>query len=226
MTQIKSLVIVFITFILHTYAFGQVFSGTADMEGTKKQGFYTYLNTDEKYALIAWKEYLKKFGTIESGKSGSYIIQKATITPISTDPLTLFSTISEGKNKVKLFISIATGPNNYIQTGHEKFRDASNWLEEFVSQLNIEEQARNELTKLSELKSASLKYQKFADRLVRELDANKRQMELLTKKLEETKIEKEKILANQEQNKLDQKATESAITEQTKKVESAQSKIK
>jgi hypothetical protein len=48
---------------------------------------------------------------------------------------------------------------------------------------------------------------------------------LLIKRLEETKVEKEKILANQEQTKLDQKATEEALIEQLKKVESAKQKI-
>jgi len=66
----------------------------------------------------------------------------------------------------------------------------------------------------------------LAERHIRELDSNKRQTDLLVKKLEESKVEKEKILANQEQNKLDQKASEQAIIDQTKKIESAQQKIK
>ena len=66
----------------------------------------------------------------------------------------------------------------------------------------------------------------MAERHIRELDSNKRQTDLLVKKLEESKVEKEKILANQEQNKLDQKASEQAIIDQTKKIESAQQKIK
>jgi hypothetical protein len=50
--------------------------------------------------------------------------------------------------------------------------------------------------------------------------------DLLTKKLEETRILKEKILANQEQNKLDQKANELAIEKQIIEVQSAKSKVK
>jgi glutamate synthase domain-containing protein 3 len=61
--------------------------------------------------------------------------------------------------------------------------------------------------------------------MIRELDSNKRQTELLTKRLEETKIEKEKILANQEQNKLDQKANEEAIIQQMQKFEAAKKKV-
>ena len=44
--------------------------------------------------------------------------------------------------------------------------------------------------------------------------------------LEEAKIEKEKLLANQEQNKLDQKATEDALILQNQALESAKKKIK
>ncbi len=222
----KHLIVGIIFVILSPHAFSQVFSGMAEIDRAKKEGFYTYLNTEEKYAVSAWKDFLKKFGTIEGGKSGTYSIYRANITDISNEPLTLLSTISEEKNKVKLFISIATGPDNYIQTGHEKFREASNWLEEFVAHLNLEERVRKEDTKLSDLKSTALKNQRFGERLVRELDSNRRQMELLTKKLDETKLEKEKILANQEQNKIDQKSSEGAINEQIKILETAKTKIK
>ena len=69
------------------------------------------------------------------------------------------------------------------------------------------------------IKNSKIKFQRLAERHIRELDSNKRQTELLIKRLEETKLEKEKILANQEQTKLDQKATEEALVEQLKKVE-------
>jgi hypothetical protein len=61
--------------------------------------------------------------------------------------------------------------------------------------------------------------------MIRELDSNRRQTELLTKRLEETKAEKEKILANQEQNKLDQKSNEEAILIQAQKFEAAKKKV-
>jgi len=85
---------------------------------------------------------------------------------------------------------------------------------------------RSEEAKLNELKNSKIKFQRLAERHIRELDSNKRQTDLLVKKLEETKLEKEKILANQEQTKLDQKATDEAIIEQIKKVETAKQKIK
>jgi hypothetical protein len=206
-------------------AHAQIFSGLAEIEKAKKEGFYTFLASEEKFATPAWKAFLKKTGSVESGRSGAIVVSQARIPAISKDPVALLSLISEEKNKVKLFISIATGPDSYIQTGHEKYREATAWLEEFLQSLSLEENVRSEETKLNELKNSKIKFQRLAERHIRELDSNKRQTELLIKRLEETKLEKEKILANQEQTKLDQKATEEALVEQLKKVESAKQKI-
>jgi hypothetical protein len=206
-------------------AHAQIFSGLAEIEKAKKEGFYTFLASEEKFATPAWKAFLKKTGSVESGRSGAIVVSQARIPAISKDPVALLSLISEEKNKVKLFISIATGPDSYIQTGHEKYREATAWLEEFLQSLSLEENVRSEETKLNELKNSKIKLQRLAERHIRELDSNKRQTELLIKRLEETKLEKEKILANQEQTKLDQKATEEALVEQLKKVESAKQKI-
>ncbi len=222
----KSLFIGIFIFLAYVPLSAQVFSGLAEIDKAKKEGFYTYLSAEEKNVTNAWKEYLKKTGTVDAGRAGSIHVDQARISSISNDPINLLSIITEEKNKIKLFVSMRVGPDNYIQTGHEKFKEASQWLEEFANLINLRESLRKEESKLAELKSAQLKNQRYAERLVRELDSNKRQTELLTKKLEETRIEKEKILANQEQNKLDQKANELALEQQIKQVQSAKSKVK
>jgi len=215
-----------IFFIVSVPLSAQVFSGLAEIDKAKKEGFYTYLNTEEKNVTNAWKDYLKKTGSVDVGRAGSIHVDQARILAISENPINLLSIITEEKNKVKLFVSMRMGPDNYIQTGHEKFKEASQWLEEFAQVINLQESVRKEESKMAELKSAQIKNQRYAERLIRELDSNKRQTDLLTKKLEETRIEKEKILANQEQNKLDQKTNELALEQQVKQVESAKSKIK
>ncbi len=205
--------------------FGQVFTGMDEIEKAKKEGFYTYINSEEKYVIESWKNYLKKFGKVEAGRGGAINVYQAKITDIGKDGLTLLSKTSEEKNKTKLFVSISTGPDVYIQNGHEKYREASDWLEDFVKIINLEEDVRTQEKALNDLISTKTKQQKAAERMIRELDSNRRQTELLTKRLEETKVEKEKILANQEQNKLDQKANEEAIIQQAQKFEVAKKKV-
>jgi predicted nucleic acid-binding Zn-ribbon protein len=80
--------------------------------------------------------------------------------------------------------------------------------------------------KLTELISAQAKNTKQAERLLRELDSNQRQINNLEERLKEAKIEKEKILTNQVQNKLDQKSKEDEIAVQKTAVDAAKQKIK
>jgi hypothetical protein len=225
--MLKSILIGLFSIVAASSLQAQVFSGLEEIDRVKKEGFYTYINSEEKFVAESWKKYLKKVGQVESGRSTNALhVYSAKIKEISDKPLTVLSKISEEKNKTKLFVSISTGPDSYVQTGHESFREASNWVEEFVRSINLEEEVRMEEKKLNELIGNKSKQQKLADRFVRELDSNKRQNDLLTKKLEEAKLEKEKILANQEQNRLDLKSNEDAILLQAQKLESAKQKIK
>lgn len=207
-------------------ASAQVFSGMSEIDKSKKEGVYTFVNTQEKYARASWKAYLSKFGKVTEGKNGIYSSSDLKVSGISDSPLTLISKVSEENKKVKLFISIATGPDEYIQTGHAKLTETSTWIEDFIKIVDLEEGVRIEENKLAELNSAQSKNTKQAERLIRELDSNSRQISNLEERLKEAKIEKEKILTNQVQNKLDQKTKEEEIATQKLAVESAKQKIK
>jgi len=214
----------FSVFAFHASA--QVFSGMSEVEKSKKEGVYTFLNAPEKYAKASWKAYLSKFGKVIEGKNGAFSSSDIKIAGISESPLTVVSKISEENKKVKLFISIATGTDEYIQTGHAKLSEASTWIEDFIKIVDLEEAVRIEENKLAEFISAQAKNSKQAERLIRELDSNTRQINNLEERLKEAKIEKEKILTNQVQNKLDQKSKEDEIAAQKLAVEAAKQKIK
>jgi predicted nucleic acid-binding Zn-ribbon protein len=160
------------------------------------------------------------------GKNGSFSSSDIMITSISDKPLIVVSKISEENKKVKLFVSIATGTDEYIQTGHAKLSETSTWMEDFIKIVELEEAVRVEENKLAELISAQAKNSKQAERLIRELDSNARQINNLEERLKEAKIEKEKILTNQVQNKVDQKTKEEEIAAQKTAVETAKQKIK
>jgi hypothetical protein len=204
----------------------QVFTGMSEVDKSKKEGVYTFVNTQEKYARASWKAYLSKFGKVVEGKNGTYASSDIQIASISEKPLTVVSKVAEENKKVKLFISIATGADEYIQTGHAKLSEASTWIEDFIKIVDLEEGVRVEENKLAELITAQAKNSKQAERLIRELDSNARQINNLEERLKEAKIEKEKILTNQVQNKLDQKNKEGEIAAQKLAVEAAKQKIK
>lgn len=222
----KKIVLLLFLSVSALSASAQVFSGMSEVDKSKKEGVYTFVNTQEKYARASWKAYLSKFGKVTEGKNGIYSSSDLKVSGISDSPLILISKVSEENKKVKLFISIATGTDEYIQTGHAKLTETSNWIEEFIKIVDLEEGVRIEENKLAELNSAQVKNTKQAERLIRELDSNSRQISNLEERLKEAKIEKEKILTNQVQNKLDQKTKEEEIAAQKLAVESAKQKIK
>ena len=204
----------------------QVFTGMAEVDKSKKEGVYTFVNTQENFAKASWKAYLSKFGKVTEGSTGSFKSSDIKIPSISDEPLILVSKISEENKKVKLFISISTGNDEFIQTGHEKLNEASAWIEDFLKIVDLEEGVRIEENKLTQLIAAQAKDSKQAERLIRELDSNQRQINNLEERLKEAKIEREKIITNQFQNKLDQKTKEEEIAAQKLAVEAAKQKIK
>ena len=221
----KISILFFLTFCTIS-ASAQVFTGMSEIDKSKKEGVYTFVNTQEKYAKASWKAYLSKFGKVIEGKNGSYSSSDIKISGISDNPLIVVSKVSEENKKVKLFISIATASDEFIQTGHAKLSEASTWIEDFIKIVDLEEGVRVEENKLTELISAQAKNTKQAERLLRELDSNQRQLNNLEERLKEAKIEKEKILTNQVQNKLDQKSKEDEIAVQKTAVDAAKQKIK
>ncbi|WP_395617101.1 hypothetical protein [Aquirufa sp.] len=222
----KKIVLLLFLSVSALSASAQVFSGMSEIDKSKKEGVYTFVNTQEKYARASWKAYLSKFGKVIEGKNGTYSSPDLKVSGISDSPMILISKVSEENKKVKLFISITIGPDEYIQTGHAKLTETSNWIEDFIKIVDLEEGVRIEENKLAELNSAQSKNTKQAERLIRELDSNSRQISNLEERLKEAKIEKEKILTNQVQNKLDQKTKEEEIAAQKLAVESAKQKIK
>jgi hypothetical protein len=222
----KNLFSLFFLTLFSFSASAQVFTGMAEVDKSKKEGVYTFINTQEKYAKSSWKAYLSKFGKVIEGKNGTYASSDIQISSISDKPLIVVSKVSEENKKVKLFISISTSADEYIQTGHAKLSEASTWIEDFLKVTELEEGVRVEENKLVELTNVQAKNNKQAERLIRELDSNQRQITNLEERLKEAKIEKEKILTNQVQNKSDQKTTESEITTQKIAIEAAKQKIK
>ena len=219
----------FILLIFSLSAFqvnAQVFTGMSEIDKSKKEGVYTFVNTQEKFAAASWKAYLSKFGKVTEGKNGTFSSTGIVVSSISEKPLVVASKVYEENKKVKLFISIATGGDEFVQTGHPKLAEASAWIEDFLKMVDLEEGVRVEEKKLADLINAQAKISKQTDRLIRELDSNQRQIKNLEERLGEAKIEKEKILTNQVQNKLDQKSKEDEIAAQKIALETAKQKIK
>lgn len=217
-----SLIFIFFTFLVNA----QVYTGNVEIEGNKKDGFYIYLKGSEETILSSWKNYVKEFGAIEKVKNAVVSASNVKIPNSDKKGITMLSKVISENEKIKLFVSLYASTNEIIKSGHDDYRSASNWLEDFAAKFTLQEGARIEQEKLDDLIKNRTKIQRTAERLVREMEANVRQTELLNQKLVEIKLEKEKIITNTEQNKLDIQKIESEVIQQRKNLETAKQKIK
>ena len=203
----------------------QVFSGTQEIEKANKEGLYTSVAVDEKYVKQAWQVELAKYGKVESGRSGAYRVNNATMPTISGDPVMLVSRITTEKGRTKIFMSVGMGEEVYVGGTHPKYAAAEKILNDFVEVINLQEGVRTEEKVMEDVTDKQKKTIKTGDKLVRAIEDNKRDKEKLLKKMEENKAELEKLLTDVEQNKKDQISMGENVNAQTKKVEEAKAKV-
>lgn len=203
----------------------QVYSGSAEINGNKKDGFYIYLNAPEDIVYSSWKNYVKDFGAIDKSKNFVLSAINVKIPSIDLKDLQLVSKVNTEASKVKLFVSLYT-LTDQIKSGHDEYRKASDWLEAFSLRLSKEENVRAEQAKLDVLLKNKAKFERVSDRLARDMESNTSHIEFLQKKLEDAKMEKERIITNKEQNKLDLQKVEAQVVEQRKNLETAKQQLK
>lgn len=216
-----SICLIFLAF----FANAQVFSGSAEINGVKKDGFYIYVNAPEDLVYSSWKNYVKDFGAIEKSKNFVLMASNVKIPSIELKDIQLISKINTESSKVKVFVALNVG-NDQIKTGHDEYRKASDWLEGFSMRVSKEENIRAEQAKLDALLKNKAKFERVADRLTRDMESNTSHIEFLQKKLEDAKMEKERIITNKEQNKIDLQKVESQVVEQRKNLETAKQQLK
>jgi hypothetical protein len=169
---------------------------------------------------------VKKFGAVEKSKNNVLLSSNTRLPEADKKPYSLSSKLFWESEKYKLFVVLSGSGADVVKSGHEDYRAASNWLENFGTLFQAEEGVRIENEKLEELKKNKSKLEKTKDRLTREMEANVQQTEFLMKKLEDAKFAKERIITNQLQNKKDLQLAEESINQQLKQVETAKQKIK
>ncbi|MFC0183510.1 hypothetical protein SAMN04515674_11664 [Pseudarcicella hirudinis] len=203
----------------------QVFSGITEIDKANKEGIYTSTIVDDKYVKDSWQKELSKYGKVESGRGGSYKVMNASVASISPDPVILYSKVSREKGRTQIFLSVNTGNETYITGTHAKYPAAEKILNDFIEVINLEEGVRTEQKSLTDISDKQSKVVKQGERLVRDIENNKKDKERLLKKIEDNRLELEKLLTDVEQNKRDQQKALEDVTAQSKKVEEAKNKV-
>jgi hypothetical protein len=216
--------LLYLSLLISNLGFGQVFSGSQEIDKTPREGAYTMVNSDAKFAEKSWQNYMASFGKQSSAKNG-LISKDAKIASLSSDPLTLYSKVWKQKDRTHVFASAVLANGDIITNGHPKWAELESILNNFKSRLDLEEGVRAAENEQNNAAENHKKTMKNGEKLKDKVADNAKDKEKLLKKIEENKIELEKLLTDIETNKKDQLKALEEIEVRKKGVDEAKSKL-
>ncbi len=203
-----------------------ILSGSEVFGKDRKEGFYMTLNIEKKFIEKDWSLFISKYGGVAQSRK-VFNIAAANIPDISPDPINLMTkVISDQKVKTKVFASFDVGGGNMVSENNKSFRGVEQLLKDFYSFAMQNEDVRLAERDSEEAQKNLDRVNKTADRIVRDIEKNKREKEKLFKEIENNRIELEKLLKDQTDNKQDQENARIALEEKQKAASVVKTRIK
>jgi hypothetical protein len=210
--------------LISNLSFGQIFSGSQDIEKGPREGAYTMVNSETKFTEKVWQNYLAQFGKQATVKNGM-ILKSGKIDAISTEPITLYSKVWKQRDRTFVFASAILSNGDIVTNGHEKWAALENFLNNFKSKLDLEEGVKSAENEQNNVTENHKKIVKNGEKLKDKVTENAKEKEKLLKKIEENKLELEKLLTDIETNKKEQSKALDEIEIKKKAVDEAKSKL-
>ncbi len=203
-----------------------ILSGSEVFGKDRKEGFYMTLNIEKKFIEKDWSLFISKYGGVAQSRE-VFNIAAANIPDISPDPINLMTkVISDQKVKTKVFASFDVGGGNMVSENNKSFRGVEQLLKDFYAFAMQNEDVRLAERDSEEAQKNLDRVNKTADRIVRDIEKNKREKEKLLKEIENNRIELEKLLKDQTDNKQDQENARIALEEKQKAASVVKTRIK
>ncbi len=214
------LFVVFSTLALGVFA--QTQPAFLEIDKQKRQGYAASTDVDPRTVEKAWKDKLSQYGRVDT--KGDVVLVNFAKLPFLDNQARIISHVSTTKKRTQLFLSVEQSNGEYVAAGHGQGREVENVLVEFLKKLDFDEQVRVAEGALSEAEKTSKETLKRNDRLLRDLESNKKEAERLAKKLEENKAEFTKLQADTAQNRLERLAAQQVLEKQRQGVETMKSR--
>jgi hypothetical protein len=158
--------------------------GKQEIDKTQFEGLYITSKVEEKYLSNYWETFLKQYGKVSSSRGGVYKVAGASIANVSTDPVNLASKVSSSRGISQVFVYLDLGNGVYVTQGSKGYAETEAMLKKFAEDALLLDNARmtEETMKDSE---------KAFNKLTRNGEGLKKDIEKFNRKLEETKKELE-----------------------------------
>lgn len=223
----RKVLITGILLVANLVSFAQtILSGSEVFGKDRKEGFYMTLNIEKKFIEKDWALFISKFGGVAQSRE-VFNIAAANIPEVSPDPINLMTkVIADQKTKTKIFASFDVGGGNMVSENNKSFKGVEKLLKDFYAFAMQNEDVRLAERDSEEAQKNLDRVNKTGDRIVRDIEKNKREKEKLLKEIEENRVELEKLLKDQADNKQDQENARIALEEKQKAASVVKTRIK
>ena len=120
------------------YSYGQqinIVSANETVEKIQRTGLKVHLNHPESEVSDGWKDYLRKFGKVESS-GHNYVVNEGKVSSISNKPVRLVSKVEQdGKNESYVFLAVDNG-KDYITAGDPQYLATQQFLKDFAIKMH------------------------------------------------------------------------------------------
>lgn len=218
----KKLVFLTIFSLLARPMLAQVQPAFVDIDKVKRQGYAASTDIDRRTLERAWKDKLGQYGRVDA-KRDVYTVNFAK-TPFLDNQATMVSQLNTSKGRTQIFLSVDAGNGEYVAAGHGQGAQVEKILLDFMRQIDYDEQMRGAGKTFQEAETNQKDLTRKGERLIKELENNKKEAERLTKKLEENKLEFTKLQADTAQNRIDRTAAQQVLEKQRQSLENVKTR--
>lgn len=191
-----------------------------------RKGLATVIELDNKYVQDLWKKQIKEYGKVSS-KGKVMSIDVANIKEVSSSPVMMYSAVESSGKGSMVWLAIDMG-DKYVVEGGEGYSSAASLLEKFALSC-YKEDLLEQVKEAEDALDSSLKKEgktiKQGEKLISDLESNKKEKEKLQQAIVDNDKEKGQLDSDMEQNKKDQSAAKQEVDKMKKALELKQKEL-
>ncbi|GAA4420157.1 hypothetical protein GCM10023187_55150 [Nibrella viscosa] len=200
-----------------------VYAGEQVIDKNKIPGLFLTVPLESRIVEREWENQLKSWGRVV-GSRGVYKVSTADIPQVSSEPINLVSQVKSGRNSTSIFASFDLGAANYLRVGDGKYREAEQLLKDFADKVAYSEELRLVQQSFDEAQKSHQKTVRTGEKLLRDIERNKKDKEALLKRLDENTRELEQLEKDIVTNKADQTNALTDVENRKRAVEAVKAK--
>ncbi|GAB3256809.1 hypothetical protein GCM10027347_18850 [Larkinella harenae] len=200
-------------------------SATEKVDQISLVGLSVNIPIEGKFVEKEWEALAKSYGKVAVGRNGVYKVPAANIPALSSDPVNVASKVSTDRNKATIFLAVDKGNADYVKPGSAMYGQVETLLKDFAERTRLNYDIKQAEDAFNEAQKKQDKLVKQGDKLVRDIERNKKEKDTLLKKMDDNTRELEQLQRDTETNKSDQESSVKDFETKKLALEAARAKL-